>query len=231
MGKKIFVSYKYADDNVAFLEEYNHFGLYSTARNYVDYLQDRNFSGDDLNKAENDNEDLSKFKDTTIKSKLRDKIWDSSITLVLISPNMQDILKKEEDQWIPWEVSYSLRTERRNGKNSLPNGMIAVILPDKSGSYSYFTYHHNLVDDDGKTHNVRVINTDNTFEIIGNNMFNQKEPDYDIMQGQKVYHGECSYIIAVSWEDFIKDTDTYINRATDLKENSIDEYDLQKKLK
>ena len=109
--------------------------------------------------------------------------------------------------------------------------MIAVILPDKSGSYSYFTYHHNLVDDDGKTHNVRVIDTNNTFEIIGNNMFNQKKPDYDIMQGQKVYHGECSYIIAVSWEDFIKDTDTYIDRATDLKENRIDEYDLQKKLK
>ena len=189
MGKKIFVSYKYADDNVAFLDDYNHLGLYSTARNYVDYLQDKKFSGDDLNKAENDNEDLSQFKDDTIKSKLRDS------------------------------------------QRSLPNGMIAVVLPDKSSSYSYFITHQNLTDDDGQTHNVRIINTDNTFEIIGNNMFNQKKPDYDIMQGQKVYHGECSYIITVSWEDFINDTDTYIDRAIDLKENRIDEYDLQKKLK
>ena len=83
MGKKIFVSYKYADDDVAFLDDYNYLGLYSTARNYVDYLQDKKFSGDDLNKAENDDEDLSQFKDDTIKSKLRNKIWDSSITLVL----------------------------------------------------------------------------------------------------------------------------------------------------
>lgn len=231
MGKKIFVSYKYNDSDVSILENYNQLGIYSTARNYVDYLQDKKFSGDDLNKAENDNEDLSQFKDDTIRSKLRDKIWDSSITLVLISPNMQDTLKKEEEQWIPWEVSYSLRTETRNSQRSLPNGMIAVVLPDKSGNYSYFITHQDLTDDDGKVHNVEVVNTNNTFEIIGNNMFNQKEPDCDSMQGRKVYYGECSYIITVSWEDFIKDTDTYINRATDLKENRIDEYDLQKKLK
>ncbi|NHL84370.1 TIR domain-containing protein [Lactobacillus helveticus] len=135
MGTKIFVSYKYADNDVAFLDEYN-YGLYSTARNYVDYLQNKKFSGDDLNKAESDDEDLSRFKNDTIKSKLRDKIWDSSITLVLISPKMKDYGKPEEDQWIPWEVAYSLRTETRNSQRSLPNGMIAIVLPDQSGFMS-----------------------------------------------------------------------------------------------
>lgn len=228
MGKKIFVSYKYKDNNVALLNNYNEFGLYSTARNYVDYLQDHKFSGDDLNKAENDNEDLSLFKDETIKSKLRDKIWDSSITLVLISPNMVNKIKKESDQWIPWEVAYSLRTETRNNSHSLPNGMIAVVLPDRDESYSYFITHETLVDSNGDENKVRTLHTNNTFQIIGNNMFNQKHPNISIMQGHTVYFGESSYIITVSWKDFIDDTDTYIDRATDLRENRINDYDLHK---
>ncbi|AXX64466.1 hypothetical protein DS830_02840 [Bombilactobacillus bombi] len=54
MGHKVFVSYKYKDGNVASLEGYDK----GTVRDYVDYLQDNKFSGDDLNKAENDEEDL-----------------------------------------------------------------------------------------------------------------------------------------------------------------------------
>ena len=228
MGKKIFVSYKYSDNDVAFLDEYNYYGIYSTARNYVDYLQDKKFSGDDLNKAESDDEDLSQFKDDTIKSKLRDKIWDSSITLVLISPRIKEYGKPEEDQWIPWEVAYSLRTETRNNQHSLPNGMIAVVLPDQSGSYDYFITHEILLDDSGEENEVRTLHTDKTFKIIRKNMFNQKEPTTSIMQGHTVYFGECSYIITVVWKDFIDDPDQYIDRATDLKENRIDEYKLHK---
>lgn len=224
MGKKIFVSYKYHDNNVALLDGYTH----GTARDYVDYLQDHKFSGDDLSKAEDDNEDLSQFKDDTIKSELRKKIWDSSVTLVLISPNMKDFFKSEDDQWIPWEVAYSLRIKTGHNSRSLPNGMIAVVLPDRSGSYTHFIDNETLIDDDGKAHEVRSIQTANTFQIIRDNMFNQKNPDTSIMQGQKIYFGECSYIITVSWEDFINDPDTYIDRATDLKENKIDDYELHK---
>lgn len=224
MGKKIFVSYKYHDEDVALLNGYTH----GTARDYVDYLQNHSFSGDDLNKAEDDNEDLSDFKKDTIKSELRDKIWDSSITLVLISPNMVDPLESEDNQWIPWEVAYSLRTETRNNSRSLPNGMLAIVLPNRSESYAYFITHETLIDNEGKSNEVRTLHTDNTFKIIKDNMFNQKNPDTSIMQGHKVYFGESSYIITVSWEDFINDSDTYIDRATDLKENRIDDYKLHK---
>lgn len=226
MGKKIFVSYKYNDTNIAQLEGYGK----RTVRDYVDYLQDKKFSGDDLNKAEHDGEDLSLFKDDTIKSKLRDKIWDSSITLVLISPAMKDILKKEEDQWIPWEVSYSLRTETRNNKRSLPNGMIAIVLPDYSRSYDYFLTYETLLDDNGEKNNVRNIDTSKTFQIIRDNMFNQKNPTISIMQGHKVYFGESSYIIIVTWDDFIDNPDAYIERAANLRENKIEDYELYKKL-
>lgn len=225
MGKKVFVSYKYKDNTVARLDGYTH----GTARDYVDYLQDHKFSGDDLNKAEDDNEDLSDFADDTIKSKLREKIWDSSVTLVLISPNMMDFFKDESKQWIPWEVAYSLRTETRRSHRSLPNGMLAIVLPDSTGNYDYFITHKTLTDDDGKEHDVRLLQTYSTFKIIRDNMFNQKDPDTSIMQGYTVYSGECSYIITVSWEDFIEDPDTYLDRATDLKDNKIEDYELHKR--
>lgn len=224
MGRKVFVSYKYKDNRVAPLNGYHK----HTIRDYVDYLQDHKYSGDDYNKAENDNENLSDFKKDTIKSKLRDKIWDSSITLVLISPGMRVEWQKEEDQWMPWEVAYSLRTETRHHTRSLPNGMIAVVLPDLFESYDYFDSQETLIDDQGNVHEIESIKTGNTFKIIRENMFNQKDPVTDTIQGQTIYYGESSYIITVRWADFIDDVDTYFDCAMNLKENRIDEYELQK---
>lgn len=107
--------------------------------------------------------------------------------------------------------------------------MLAIVLPDRSESYDYFITHETLIDDEGKSNEVRTLHTGNTFKIIRDNMFNQKDPTTSIMQGKTVYFGESSYIITVSWEDFINDPDDYLDRATDLKENRIDDYDLCKR--
>lgn len=218
MGYKVFVSYKYKDSGVKRLSDYDK----GTARDYVDYLQDNKFSGDDLNKAENDEEDLSSFKDDTVRTKLKAKIWDSSITIVLISPNMVDILKNQNDQWIPWEVSYSLRTSTRTNSRSLPNAVLAVVLPDMNDSYDYFITKWAYQDDDGQERSVRTIHTGNTFEIIAHNMFNQKNPVTKNIQGNTVYFGESSYIATVKWNDFISDVDSYLENSISRRDHISD---------
>lgn len=222
MGHKVFISYKYQDSNVSELDNYSK----GTARDYVDYLQENKFSGDDLNKAENDEEDLSEFKDETIRTKLKEKIWDSSITIVLISPGMVDQFKFQNDQWIPWEVSYSLRNSTKNNSRSLPNAVIAVVLPDINSSYDYFITHWSYQDDDGNERSVRTIHTGNTFEIIANNMFNQKNPETKNIQGKTVYFGESSYISTVKWNDFISDVDTYLESSL-VKRDNISDYQIK----
>lgn len=220
MGYKVFVSYKYKDPDVAPLNGYYN----RTARDYVDYLQDHKFSGDDLNKAENDDEDLSAFKDDTIRSKLKDKIWDSSVTLVLISPNMVEKFNSEQNQWIPWEVAYSLRTQTRLNTRSRPNAMIAVVLPNAQNSYKYFiTFHHYINPSSGKEEYSSSLNIDITFKIIRKNMFNQKNPNIIKIDGYPVYFGDSSYIITVKWKDFISDMDNYLDEAISLK-NKIEDY-------
>lgn len=61
-------------------------------------------------------------------------------------------------------------------------------------------------------------------------MFNIKEPDTtDCEDGSKVYHGESSYIISVTWDDFIASVDTYIDRAYALQDK-IDDYIIYKEV-
>ena len=220
MRHKIFVSYKYNDKSVDYLPNY----YKGTPRDYVDYLQDHKYSGDHINKAENDDEDLSQFKDDTIRSKLKEKIWDSSITIILISPQMVDAGVSEKDQWIPWEVSYSLRTQMRGKKRSHSNAMLGIVLPDIYGSYEYFIHDKKLEGID-----VKEIRSHKTFSIIRDNMFNQKEPTIKYLVNEKVYYGDCSYIPVLKWNDFITNPNRYFERAINIMNNE-DEYIIHKKI-
>lgn len=85
-------------------------------RDYVTKFEDILDSSDNIYKGESDGEDLSVLSDDTIWEKLKDRIYDSSVTVVFISPGMKENWKLERDQWIPWEVSYSLKEVSRKIK-------------------------------------------------------------------------------------------------------------------
>lgn len=220
MGKKIFVSYKYSDQNVRPLP-----GVYSTtARSYVDALQKILDSGDHIYMGEDDGEDLSSLIDSTIGSKLGDKIFFTTVTIVFISKGMREN-KSDIDQWIPWEVSYSLREQSRQGVNSKTNAVLAVALPDQYGSYEYYIT-------DNRECGYRSLNTDFLFQILRDNMFNwsDKESNTRNCAGEKIYNGRPHYIESVKWDDFISNIDWYINRALEIR-SKINEYTLTKNVK
>lgn len=135
MGRKVFVSYKFKDDNVKKLP--NVVGP-TWPCDYVDYIKDKVLSNDDIYKGENSDEDISMWSEDDIWEHLKDKIYDSTVTVVLISPNMKEPGKWQRSQWIPWEISYSIRETTRKNRISHRNAILAVILPDRNGLYDYY---------------------------------------------------------------------------------------------
>ena len=227
MGKKIFVSYKYADDQVNNLES----GENSTVRDYVDEFERIVDSSDDIFKGESDGEDLSDLSDDTIWETLKDRIYDSSVTIVFISPGMKETGKKDRDQWIPWEVSYSLKETSRKNKNgesvtSHSNAMLAVVLPDDNNSYTYYLESKSCCSGGCTTHH-----TDRLFTIIKKNKFNRTEnaSKRTCDNDNTIWTGTCSYIEAVKWSNFIKNYQKYVDSAVD-RQDHIDEYNLCKEV-
>lgn len=208
MGKKIFVSYKYADSNVRKIT--NNWYETDTVRDYVNKLE--NLIGkNDIYKGESDDNDLSQLTDDSIWNQLKQKIFDSSITIVLISPNMKSWLKEEKDQWIPQEISYSLKEITHNdSEKSKSNALLYVVIPDKTGSYDYF------IEKDYFT-NKEDFNYIKIFNIMKKNLNNYK------------YDETISYAIVVKWDTFIKNYSTYIENAVKNQAN-IDDYNICKQI-
>ncbi|AYD40815.1 hypothetical protein D4Z93_09870 [Clostridium fermenticellae] len=228
MGHKIFISYKYADDDVYPIESDSN--ETTTVRNYVDELQKKLGDSNEINKGESDGEDLSQLNKDTIWNKLRNRIYDSTITMVLISKNMKEAFKLEKYQWIPREISYSLKETSRIDKNGNPitsktNAMLAIIIPDYNNSYQYYTYTNDCCES-----HCRTLLNNTLFSILGNNMFNIKQPDTkDCENNSTIYYGDSSYIPSVKWDDFIDNMDEYIDKAYEIQDN-IDNYNIYKEI-
>ena len=135
MGRKVFVSYKYKDNDIKTMPDVPQ---PTWPSDYVDYIQNKVLSSGDVYKGEKSDEDISDWTEDDIWEHLKTKIYDSTITIVLISPNMKEVGKRQKSQWKPWEISYSVRETTRNNRTSHRNALLAVILPNKAGKYDYF---------------------------------------------------------------------------------------------
>lgn len=125
MARKTFISYKYTD---------------VVEGKGTNNLRDKIIKklGDDARYYKGESgysKDLSSYTASYIKELLKDMIYDSSVTIVIISPNMK------LSNWIEWEIEYSLRDQPRNGRYSHPNGIVAVVQKQEyfyNDGYAWF---------------------------------------------------------------------------------------------
>lgn len=229
MGKKIFVSYKYSDSQVQDLNIYEDVKdiwgnverqkVTTTVRHYVDRIDELLEASNHIYKGEDDGEDMGTLADSTIASKLGDKIFDSTVTIVFISKGMKDCTP-ENDQWIPWEISYSLREQSRQGVNSKTNAMLGVVLPDQLGLYDWY-FRRNP--DCNSIANL----TNQLFTILRENMFNIMNPHTRICNGTTIHEGESSFIKTVQWNEFISSINWYLEKAIEIW-SVRDQYNIRK---
>lgn len=232
MGHKIFISYKYHDSSVCqsisnYLTNQIKRGNL-TPRDYVDILATyiKDYSPHYC-KAEDDNNDLSKLSDDTIWEILKDKIFDSTLTIVLISPNMKESNKKDRDQWIPWEIQYSLGLQQRKNSSgylirSSTNAMFAIVLPDRQGSYDYYFENRTCC-----SSGCRLNKTNTLFKILKENTFNRvNNPNTrNCSTGNTIYYGDShSFIAFYKWDDINNKNgiEFAIKRAYEILENKND---------
>ncbi|GAB6171957.1 hypothetical protein JCM15765_14350 [Paradesulfitobacterium aromaticivorans] len=233
MGRKIFVSYKYADSNVKDITGAATIWNPCTVRNYVDELEGLlKDKTEHIYKGESDGEDLSQLSDATIWNKLKNRIYDSTLTIVMLSKGMRDQLKVEKYQWIPQEISYSLKEISRTDSSgrtvtSKTNALLALVVPDTYGSYSYFTEKKSCCSSGCTFFN----NTSNLiFTIMGKNMFNEKKPTTDNCDsGSTIYRGDYNYMLCAKWDDFKGSPDYYIDKAYEIQDKQ-DNYDIRKEI-
>lgn len=221
MGRKVFVSYKFKDEKVAKLQDAYYEEVDSVmkwnyrktrARDYVNSLQEK-IGSDHMNLGEKDGESLADFADTTIETSLKKKIAQSSVTIVLISKGMKTN-EDEGDQWIPWEVSYSLRTVPTGGNTKQMNAILGVVLPDETGTYDW--YYTSNPKCNSITHRTSLL-----FKILKNNMFNVLDKEFRECNGTKIHTtDEPSFIKTVKWSDFMNGDkyNTYIEKAVKIKD-------------
>lgn len=203
MAHKTFISYKYSE-----------------AQNLRDKIIDS--LGDDAiyyNGEDGFSDDKSDNKRESIKKYLANMIYDTSVLIVIISPNMK------ESEWIDWEIQYALTNNTRQDRNSHTNGVVGVIM-EVDGGYDWFEH---LVQHSGSCV-CRVMQYDESkvYDIIRKNRYNQNLKQYkcDICESIDALNG--SYIAYVEEKNFLANPSKYIENAYNKSENDASRYNITK---
>lgn len=154
-------------------------------------------------------EDLSNHSSNMIKKYLSDMIYQTSVAIVILSPNML------QSNWMEWEIQYALSNYSRDGRTSKTNGIVAVIQNEYNWSSS--TYNSTWIYD--CYGNIR---RDKLFQIIKSNMNNNTEQYFKTLSKD--------YISIVSESTFLSNPNKYIEEAYEKSQN-LDKYCITKQIK
>ncbi|SFM12455.1 MTH538 TIR-like domain [Paenibacillus sp. 1_12] len=203
MARKTFVSYKYSEAK-------------GTRDRIIEALGDdaRYYQGETSASP-----DLTDRKTDTIRNHLKEMIFDTSVTIVVISPNIK--LSK----WIDWELEYSLKNITREDRTSGSNGIVGVIQ-EVNGSTNWIEKY--ITTSDGCRY--RYLDKDLLYEIINKNRFNRKTPEFTCPQCETVDTLEGSYIALINEKDFLSEPEKYIENAYE-KSKRINEFNITKTVK
>lgn len=200
MARKTFISYKYSE-----------------AQDLRDTILEA--LGDDATYYTGETVDSPDLTDTTtenIKKKLTDMMYGTSVTIVILSPNIN------ESEWIDWEIEYCLKEITRNDRTSYTNGIVGVVQ-EINGGYDWLVKKSKK--DDGCT--VRTVSKDYLLDIINNNRFNRPDHGHACDDCKTYSQLDGSFISIVDECEFLKNPSKYIENAFSKSENS-DEFELVK---
>lgn len=181
MARKTFISYKYSDV------------VEGKSNNLRDRIIAKLGDASRFYRGENGySQDLSSRSANYIQTKLKDMIRDTSVTIVILSPNMKF------SNWMNWEISYSLTEITRENRTSLTNGVVCIV--QKQPTYYSF--------DDGYSWMKKLDgewDLSKCFEVIRLNQNNKKRYSTSRLS--------LNYIDIVPEDAFLRDPNRYIEEA------------------
>ena len=188
MAHKTFISYKYSE-SVVLRDKI----IKAMGSDAIYYNGENGFSP---NKSDDT--------DDTIWNYLKDMTWPTTVTIVILSPNMR------QSSWIPDEIAYSLSKISRDGRQSGRNGVVAVIQK-VNGSYDWLMEHKD------NCHGAPTVSYKNEFlfPIITRNHFNSEPPIVHCDECKTYDSEKGSYISYVREDDFLTDVNGYVDKAFD----------------
>ena len=201
MARETFISYKYSE-----------------AQNLRDRIIEE--LGEDARYYKGETAESPDLGDTTtenIKENLKNMMFGTSVTIVIISPNMT------QSKWIDWEIAYTLKCNKRGQTTSGTNGIVGVIMK-VNGDYNWLvSFHQNQ---DGCTY--RYSDKTKMYDIINGNRLNNITPDKYTCETCQLFDGlNGSYLSLITEDEFLTDPSKYIENAYD-KSQTLDDFKLQR---
>ncbi|EMF0511255.1 TIR domain-containing protein [Enterococcus hirae] len=168
--------------------------------------------------------DRSEMTEDTIQSYLYDKLKNTSVTIVLLTPKAVNYKKNcigEYDDWLYDELRYSLEDRKSNRTNG-----VVALYTDESKSMLIESSIHKCSVCNKERNSSTILNFDN---LVRKNMLNVKE-QYKFNTCNNLYdRDKDSYISLVHFDDFKTDYQKYIDSAKEKRDRK-EEFNLVKRM-